>query len=282
MSANATASPSSIACLGPDGSFSFLVARQRFPDTPIDALPSIGDVFDFLQTHPQAMGIVPIENSSGGFIVDTVDRLVDERSPLWIREELTLDVKLALLGHSGQTVDTIYSHPMPFFHAGDWLNTHYPRAKRIAKTSTAASAELAKADPQAATIGPRQNAERYGLDLLHYPIAGDIPNITQFFLIGHQPQPASPDHNRTALVVDLADKPGSLCLFLTPLSEAGINMKRLESRPIRGRPNQYRFYIEIENSPAIDSVALALERTRHDGATIRSLGSYSSQLVFTS
>ena len=276
LPANA-AEPSVIACLGPVGSFSYLLTEKRFPGTPIEPLVSVGDVFDFLATHPHAEGIVPIENSSGGFIIDTVDRLVDDRCPLWIQEELTLDVKLALLGHSGSPVDVIYSHPMPFFHADEWLKAHYPTARRVTRPSTAASAELAAAEPNAATIGPRQNAHRYGLDLLHFPISGDIPNITQFFRL-----PSSSAHNRSALIVELADKPGSLCLFLTPLSDAAINLKRLESRPLRGQPNKYRFFVEIEGSPAEPHVAAALDRAKADGATIRSVGSYPSGTFFES
>lgn len=277
-----TTAPAKVACLGPVGSFSHLITEKRFPGVPVEPLASIGEVFDFLETQPDAEGIVPIENSSGGFIIDTVDRLLDPKNSLWIQEELTLDVKLALLGHQGAEVDVIYSHPMPFFHAKGWLDQTYPAARRVTKPSTAASAELAAADPHAATIGPRQNAERYGLDLLHFPISGEVPNITQFFRLGHAAAAPQADHNRTALVVELADKPGSLCLFLTPLSEAGINMKRLESRPIRGQPNQYRFYIEIEGSASTDRVAAALARATSDGATLRSLGSYSSHTLYES
>lgn len=276
------ATPAIIACLGPDGSFSHLLTQRRFPGLPVETLGSIGEVFDFLSRHPEAEGVVPIENSSGGFIIDTVDRLVDDRCRLWIQEELTLDVKLALLGRAGAPVAVIYSHAMPFFHADGWLKAHYPQARRVTKASTAAAAELAAAEAGAAAIGPRQNAARHGLDVLHYPIAGEVPNITQFFRLGHQQPRPLPEHNRTALVVELADKAGSLCLFLTPLSEAGVNLKRIESRPLRGQPNKYRFYIEIEGSAATPRVAAALERVVADGAALRSLGSYSSGLVFES
>ena len=89
-------------------------------------------------------------------------------------------------------------------------------------------------------------------------------------------------HNRTALVVELPDKPGSLCRFLTPLSESSVNLKRLESRPIRGQPNQYRFYIEIEGSVADPRVQKALSQTEADGATLRRVGSYASGTRFES
>jgi prephenate dehydratase len=271
-----------IACLGPEGSFSHLLTEKRFPEASVQLMGNIGEVFDFIRTQPSALGIVPIENSSGGFIIDTVDRLVDERCGLSILEELTLDVKLALLGQAGAEVQTIHSHAMPFFHCNEWLKAHYPDAKRIVEPSTAKAAEKAATLFSAAAIGPRQNAQRHGLTLLHFPIAGDIPNITQFYLLGHSENASSTDNNRTALVVELPDRPGSLCRFLTPLSDAAINLKRLESRPIRGQPNQYRFYIEIAGSPAEPHFKTALDQTRADGAQIHSLGSYPAGRWFES
>ena len=271
-----------IACLGPEGSFSHLITRMRFPDATVSLRDNIGDVFDFLSSRPDALGIVPIENSSGGFIIDTVDRLLDARCQLSIVEELTLDVKLALLGRPGEEVRTIHSHAMPFFHGDDWLKAHYPHAKRIVEPSTAKAAEKAAATPGAAAIGPRQNAERHALSILHFPIAGEVPNITQFFLLGHTANSPDTTHNRTALVVELPDRPGSLCRFLTPLSDGSINLKRLESRPIRGQPNKYRFYIEIEGSTADPHVQAALAQTHADGATTRRIGSYCSGTRFES
>lgn len=276
------APPAAIACLGPEGSFSHLVAMQRFPGVPVTTLANVGEVFDFLTGAREALGIVPIENSSGGFIIDTVDRLVDERCTLRILEEIALNVKLALLGRSGQRVEIICSHPMPFFHCDDWLRQHYPDARRVSTASTAAAAAKAASEPGTAAIGPRQNAEKHRLDLLHFPIAGEVPNITQFYLIGHRANSPSPANNRTALVVELPDRPGSLCRFLTPLSDAAVNLKRLESRPIRGQPNKYKFFIEIEGSPAEPAVSDALDQTRADGATLHDLGSFPAGTMFES
>ena len=276
------AAASTIACLGPEGSFSHLVTQMRFPQAAVSLRENIGDVFSFITASPGALGIVPIENSSGGFIIDTVDRLIDARCALSILEELTLDVKLALLGRAGEAITSIHSHAMPFYHGDDWLKAHYPDAKRVVEASTAKAAEKAAATPGAAAIGPRQNAQRHALDVLHFPIAGEVPNITQFFLIGHAANTPDLTHNRTALVVELPDKPGSLCRFLTPLSESSVNLKRLESRPIRGQPNQYRFYIEIEGSVADPRVQKALAQTEADGATLRRVGSYASGTRFES
>jgi len=277
-----SASPPTLACLGPEGSFSHLLTQKRFPDASIQLMANIGEVFDYLGSHPEALGLVPIENSSGGFIIDTVDRLVDERCRLKIVEELTLDVKLALLGRPGVQIQSIHSHAMPFFHCDEWLKANYPGAKRVIEASTAKAAEKAATQAGAAAIGPRQNAERHSLSLLHFPIAGEVPNITQFYLLATRENAPSTANNRTALVVELPDRAGSLCRFLTPLSEAGINLKRLESRPIRGQPNKYRFYIEIEGSPAEPRFQSALDQTRADGAVLRSVGSYPAGQRFES
>ncbi|TLD71180.1 ACT domain-containing protein [Phragmitibacter flavus] len=278
--------PHRIACLGPEGSFSHLIATKRFPDTQPTLLASVEDVFTWLADQPesdaQAQGIVPIENSSGGIILATIDRLMDPRCPFHVQEELTLDVKLALLGRPDQTIEVIYSHYMPFFHCDDWLKQNHPHARRVPVASTSHAAERAAREPNAAAIGSRENAERHNLALLQYPIEENIINITQFFLIGHQPAQPSTDNNRTALVVELPDKPGILCSFLTPFSEAAVSLKRIESRPVRGQPNTYRFYIEIEGSPAHPAVATALERANTIASRIHQLGSYPTGIRFES
>src|SRR4051812_20675680 len=129
-----------IACLGPEGSFSHLVATQRFPDAPLEMLGSVEEVFDWLEDKPDAHGIVPIENSSGGIILATVDRIMHPHCILKIQEELTLDVKLALVGHRDQPVEIIYSHFMPFYHCDEWLKQHYPNVKRVTTASTSQAA----------------------------------------------------------------------------------------------------------------------------------------------
>jgi chorismate mutase / prephenate dehydratase len=276
------ASPSLVACLGPEGSFSHLITQQRFPGSAVHTLGSIGEVFDFVASQPSSCGVVPIENSSGGILIDTVDRFMDSRCTLHVQEELTLDVKLALLGHTGSRVEVIYSHPMPFFHADEWLKQNYPAAKRVSLASTAASARRAAEEAHAATLGPRQNAVAHGLDILHFPVAGDTPNITQFFVIGAERNAPRAEHQRTALAVDLPDQPGSLCGFLLPLRDAGISLKRIESRPIRGQPNTYRFYMEVAASSADADLQRALAETADQGARVRELGSYSTRMRYES
>jgi len=274
--------PGPIACLGPEGSFSHVVAAQFAPDGVLHTFESVEEVFDWLADKPAARGIVPIENSSGGIIVATVDRLMQPACSLSIQEELTLDVKLALVGHRNRKIEVIYSHYMPFFHCDDWLRRNHPEARRVSVASTSQAAARAAGEPNAAAIGSRGNAERHGLDILQFPIEEGIANVTQFFLIGHAENAPAPRNNRTALAVDLPDKPGILCAFLTPFSEAGVSLKRIESRPVRGQPNTYRFYIEIEGSEALPAVAGAMRKARGIASAIRIVGSYPTGRRFES
>ena len=274
--------PQRVACLGPEGSFSHLIASRRFPGACLETLTSVEEVFERVQNEPEVLGVVPIENSSGGIILATVDRLMDPRCALHIQEELTLDVRLAMLGKSGQPVEVIYSHYMPFFHLDEWLKQHYPKAKRTPVASTSQAAARAAAEANAAALGSRENAARSGLEVLHFPIEEHIPNVTQFFLVGVTENTPSAEHQRTSLIVELPDKPGILCLFLTPFADAAVSLKRIESRPVRGQPNTYRFYIEIEGSPALAHVEGALAKAREIAASIRSVGSYPSSRRFES
>jgi len=132
--------------------------------------------------------------------------------------------------------------------------------------------EGARRPPRSVPHGAGPQRERQRLQVLAFPMSAGVPNITQFYWIGHAQNTPGLEHARTALVVELPDRPGSLCRFLTPLSENDINMKRLESRPIRGQPNKYRFYIEIEGSSADPRVQKALDQPRAHAAPTRRVG----------
>ncbi|MCB1233746.1 MAG: prephenate dehydratase [Verrucomicrobiae bacterium] len=272
-----------VAYLGPEGSFSHLVARTRFGEArELVPRPSVDEVFDYLEGEPETVAIVPIENSSGGIITATVDRILRDDSPFFILEEIALNVKLALLGRENEAVTKIYSHFAPFHHCEKWLKAHYPRAEQIVAPSTSNAVIFASQEPGAAAIGPRDSAERYGLSVLHYPIAAEVPNITQFFVVAHSPNASAPENARTSLAVVLPDSSGSLFRFLEPFAKSAVNLKRIESRPIAGQPNKYRFFVELDGNHADPKVEQALEMARAVSLRIRNLGSYPASARFES
>ena len=262
-----------IAYLGPEGSFAHWVAQQRYgssvPKRPFSSVP---EVFAYVLDHQNAKGVVPIENSSGGMILSTVDGLIEHACELFIEEDLSIDVKLALLARKGSRIHTVYSHFAPLQHCEPYLRARYPHARAVACSSTSASAEMALNDPDGAAIGNLAAAEIYGLEVLDYPVRQDVPNVTQFFVLGHKPHP-SVTGGKTSLVVALANQPGSLCDFLQPLKNGGVNLTRIQSRPIVGVPNTYRFLIEINGTEADANVREALQAASKV-ATIHNVGSY--------
>jgi len=269
-----TSSIDYVAYLGPSGTFSELMARKRFGNQ-VERMPFPGiyEVFEYVRAHRNGVGIVPIENSSGGTIYETIDCLVEARQPLVIHEELSLQVRLALLGHRGEKIHTLYSHFAPMQHCDPWIRKHLPRVERKETASTALAAETASTNRHAAALGMREAAKRYGLDVLEFPVQPEVPNVTQFVCIGHR-RPAAVKRGKTSLIVTLHNRPGSLCEFLEVFRDYQVNMTRLLSRPIIGRPKSYVFFIDIEGTAASPSVRQALNKARGIAESLREAGTY--------
>jgi len=270
-----TSQPVEVAFLGPEGTYAHLVARTRYGTHVRHVpLPSIPHVFDYVAQHPDSIGIVPIENSSGGTIYETVDLLVQHAPNVSIREEMAVNVKLALLGHDANKVKYIYSHFAPLNHCGAWLKKNFPEAELRETRSTAEAAIETVQKPDAAALGSRLLADVYRLKILHYPVMSDEVNVTHFFALGHpviNPSPAS----RTGLVVRLLNQPGSLCTFLEPFRDHGVNLTRIVSRPVPRQPQTYVFFVEIEGSVLEEGKTKeVLKQATQAADTIHVLGSY--------
>ena len=265
--------PFDVAYLGPQGSFAHLVAEQRYPNNKLIPFRSIPEVFEFLEENKDVKGVVPIENSSGGMIVQTVDGIIEHALTLFIEEELSLNVKLALMGRRGETITAIYSHSAPINHCEPFIRQKFPKAKTIMTDSTSAAAQEVARSSGAAVIGPITNAEMYGLEVLEYPILENVPNVTQFFVMGHTRNSAERGE-KTSLVMALPNHPGSLYSFLKPFADSAVNLTRIESRPIAGQPNTYRFLVELIGTERDSSVAAALRGAETVATQFHIVGAY--------
>ena len=277
-----------VAFLGPEGTFSHLLARKRFGGTR-DLLPcdDLAGAFAVIKQHREAVAVVPIENSSGGTIYDTVDLLVREAGNIHVREDLSLDVRLALLGRQEHPVREIFSHFAPLQHHRDWLAERFPKAKICPVASTAVAAAMAAKSRQGAALAAPGAAELYGLDVLQFPIRPELVNVTRFYVVGQRPlpMPAAPPKklHKTALVFRLKNACGSLHAFLGPFRQAKVNLRMIVSRPIPGQPETYVFFAEIEgavlnagnenNSPSC-AVSQALSKAARHAETLQNLGSF--------
>ena len=140
--------------------------------------------------------------------------------------------------------------------------------------STPNAAKAAAADENGAAIGTLDAAEIYGLDdILAYEIRNEIPNVTQFFLVGRE-RNTSEDNKKTSLVVTLPNHPGGLVHFLNPFADSGVNLTRIQSRPVVGEPNTYNFLIELDHAESDPAVNAALKQAKEFTVRLNHVGSY--------
>jgi len=273
---------SEIAYLGPEGTYSHLVAEKRFgKGHKMVPLPTIHDVCAYVARRSTRRGIIPIENSSGGAIYETVDILLAGKPRIRIAEELTLDVKLALLGREGEPVRALYSHFAPLEHCAAWIGEHLPDVSKQVVDSTAAAARAALTTPGGAALGSRRLARIYGLNILEYPVQADIPNLTAFLAIGETAESVR-GRAKTTLSVKLPNEPGSLCTFLDTFRTENVNLSRLISRPIRGCPREYAFLVDIDGARDVPRVRRALAAARKVSVEVRVVGSYPLRRPYSS
>jgi len=274
----------SLAYLGPDGTFSHLLALKRFGDRFIPApQDSLAGIFDHLLTEPGARALVPIENSSGGTIYDTVDLLIRYAGSIRVLEDLTLDVRLALLGHKGRPPGRIYSHFAPLHHHREWLQQNYPKATITAVSSTAEAARRAAADKKSAALAAPDAAGLYGLDVVLFPIRPEAVNVTRFYVLGSSKLAGRPGSaGKTSLIFELKNETGSLHSFLGPLARRGVNLRMIVSRPISGHPESYVFFVEIDGAVGDSQVAAALKAAGKFCHHLTPLGSFPSRKRYLS
>lgn len=268
---------SAIIYLGPEGTYAHAVAQKRYHDAgKLRGCESIQEICRKVSTMPTLRGVVPIVNSSGGMIYETVDGLLDAKLSLCIEEEIALNVRLALLGRKGEEIRTIYSHFAPFKHCGVWLRTEYPKAKWVEVASTGVAAREAAGNANSAAICNKRASAIYGLEVLRHPLPGlSESNVTHFFIIGKECK-ILPKSDKTSVAVQLPNRPGSLCDFLEPLAKAEINLSRLISRPIPGKPNECAFFMDIDESIHKRQLRKVLEKLEEDSIAMRVVGSYPS------
>ncbi|MFW6152184.1 MAG: prephenate dehydratase [Verrucomicrobiota bacterium] len=263
-----------VAYLGPRGTFSHLVAEKRFGKKNKEiALPTILDVCQHISGNRHRKAIVPIENSSGGAIYETIDILLENKPRVYIDEELTLNVQIALLGRKGEKIKTLYSHFAPLEHCNTWLKANLKGVEHRVVASTAAAALRAAGEMNAAALGGRHLARLYNLNVLRYPVEADLPNVTLFLVLsGTKTEPEKPE--KTTLAVRVLNTPGGLCDFLETFKSQNVNLSRLISRPIRGCPRQYAFLVDIEGGISRPQVKQALRLARKKSASLRVVASY--------
>lgn len=262
-----------VAYMGPPRSFSHAAALQRFADRALFVVTrTIADAIEAVTEDQADVAVVPIENTIEGGVNATLDALFD--SELSISAEFVLDVELCLLARDEDLsqIRRVSSHPQPLGQCKQWLRAHLPHADIVVASSTTAAAEEAAKDPHTAAVGSRLAAE-IGLRVVHERIQDREGNATRFVLVGKR-LTAPTGHDKTTLVFSTPHERGALRRVLEVFDAEGLNLTRIESRPLQGQRWEYAFFTDLEGHREEPAVQRALERLREGGAMVRVLGSY--------
>jgi chorismate mutase/prephenate dehydratase len=262
-----------VAYLGPAFSFTHLAAIERFGKSA-DLIPvsSIAAVFEEVNRGHAHYGMVPIENSTDGRVVDTLDMFT--RLPLRICGEVQMAIHHNLLSRSPRSeIVEIYSKPQALSQCRDWLARNMPRATTIEVTSTSTAAQLARDKPGAAAVASRQAAVQYDLEIVAESIEDNAHNVTRFAVIGdEETRPTGRD--RTALLLQIPHAPGALSDALQAFKASKINLTWIESFPLRGPEAGYLFFLDFEGHQKEQRIQKALEFLQKKAVRMEILGSY--------
>lgn len=262
-----------VAFLGPEYSYSHLATLKAFGDAhPMAAVASISAVFDAILRGDALLGVVPIENSTDGRVVDTLGMFV--KVSVKVCGEVLLPIHHNLLSRtSRESITEVYSKPQALSQCRGWLTSHLPKARMIEISSTAAAAELAANKPGAAAVASVEAGRQYGLDVIDACIEDNPNNVTRFAILGRHSAPPS-GNDKTAILFQVAHRPGALADAMMIFKQAGLNLTWIESFPIPGTNAEYLFFVETVGHETDANVSAALEQLRAITIRLEVMGSY--------
>ena len=266
------------AYLGPEGTFAEQAARVLAPADELRSAVSVHAAISALRAGEVEAACVPVENSVEGSVPATLDAMAEGEPPVLAVAETVLPIQFSVLvrpGTRAADVRTVATHPHAAAQLRSWLGTHLPDATTVLTASTSAAAvSVLDGQADAAVCAP--------VALRHYPLAELASGVhdkddakTRFLLLrrpGAVPAPTGTD--RTSLVTVADDRPGALLEVLAEFALRGINLTRIESRPMKARLGEYQFFLDCEGHVAEDPVGDVLAELHRRCTWIRFLGSY--------
>ena len=260
------------------------IALERFFGDRLEAKPcrQFVDVFSAVMSGEALCGILPVENSLAGTINDNFDLLM--RHPdISVIGEQQIRINHNLIGLEGakpEELTNVFSHPQGLAQCAQFLDM-YPNIEKSPFFDTAGAVAYVaeQKNPKFAAIAGENAASFYGLTILKGGVETNPRNYTRFYIITREEQAAAVSGgmipNRGVFVFSTPDTPGALFTCLKIMADYGLNMKKLESRPIHGRPWEYMFFAEVE----LDEMAVFKEACRElkkSSETFRILGTFYS------
>ncbi len=277
-SSRALQRPQDVAYLGPEGTFSYFAGVEYLGRAAnFHPCKDIGQIFEKVSNGDCSLGVVPLENSLQGTVGASFDLFLKHN--VQIEAELYSRISHCLLSNapSFAAIKKVYSHPQPLAQCGLWLRSHLPNAALIPVESTAAAAHMAQEDDSVAAVGNCRLSSMLGLDILAKGIEDEQGNWTRFVIIAPESDSApmqQQENNKSSLLFTLPDKPGSLATVLELLASRKVNMRKLESRPLRVQPWRYVFFADVESDLKHPDHAELVRTLAENCTSFRMLGSY--------
>ena len=274
-----------VAFQGVRGAFSELAARRSF-DEDVTLLPchTFAETFDAVSSGKAKYGVLPVENTLGGTVYDTLDLLAmhPELTVIGEQQVRVMHNLIVVPGTKLEDIRKVYSHPQGLQQCRAFLDKELPDAERIPFFDTAGSVEyIAKlGDKSCAAIAGSPAAHYYGMEILSQGIETDASNYTRFYILSREENAAiyrsQSEPNKAALSFSVSDEPGSLMDVLKTFADEGVNMTKLESRPIPGKPWEYLFFVEVQLPADRERFDRLTEEIRKKAVSFRILGIYTS------
>lgn len=263
-----------VAYQGEPGAFSETAVLSLFPAS--DPLPchAFRDVFRAVEDGTADFGMMPIENSQAGSINDTYDLLA--RGTARIVGEVIVPVRHSLMALPGTSIDgvrRVISHPQALAQCQDYLERLGVEVLAVHDTAGAARLIAEERREGEAAVAAERAAAVYGLDVLASEIEDDPQNQTRFVAVSTSGEPVG-EPSKTSLLFEVRSIPGALYRCLGPFAERNLNLSKLESRPLRGRPWEYRFYLDVDVGERDEGFVAALAALEEFTASLLVLGSY--------
>lgn len=264
-----------VAIQGEAGSFHHLAARRWYgEDFEIVPCQTFADVFQAVAGGQADQAVVAIENSLYGSINSVYDLLTKHELPIIGEISERIHQHLVTLPDAELAkITSVISHPVALEQCSDWIDKQLPGAERVEYYDTAAAVELIKkrGDKSAAAIASQLAAELSDLPILESKIENDRQNYTRFVVLAPSGQP--PDNaNKSSLVLQTSHKPGALYSALGVFAGAGVNLTKLQSRPVPGKVWRYLFYVDAE--VAGESLRRVIKQLEKQDCKVTILGEY--------
>lgn len=266
--------PEKVAYLGPEGSYSHQAAESRFGAMSYYLpLSSIEAVFKVLANKEAKFGVVPIENNTDGAVGATLDCLSEYDAKIVAETYMDIHHSFATMVEDLKDVERIYSHPQGYNQCKKFLEEHFLLDVEFIPTrSTSAAAKRAKDDPKSAAICSHIAAKLHKLPIHFEKIEDNLANQTRFLILSDFKNQKS-GHDKTSILARTEDTPGSLAKFLQSFQDKGINLSKIESRPVKEKSFQSIFFIDFKGHIDDDAVKELLKSSPNQ---IKWLGSYVS------